>query len=82
MVAEEVLLLYKSFDEMQLKLSYSEKTGTVNLHFENGGVPFNPLENPDLEDEIGLKLIKARCQSINYDFLNGRNNLTLAIKNQ
>lgn len=82
MVAEEVLLLFNDFVDMHLKLSYSEKTGTVNLLFENGGSPLNPLENPDLEDEIGLRLITARCESVNYDFINGRNNLNLAIKNQ
>jgi hypothetical protein len=33
-------------------------------------------------DDIGVKLIKARCQSMNYNYGNGKNHLLLKIKNQ
>ncbi len=80
-VAEEVLLLLKDFDDTHLKLSYAEKSGTVDLRCESAGAPYNPFEDPELEDEIGLMLIKGRCQNVEYQREDSRNILLLQIKN-
>ncbi|PKP53927.1 MAG: amino acid ABC transporter ATP-binding protein [Bacteroidetes bacterium HGW-Bacteroidetes-1] len=81
LVSEEVLLLQKDFSDIHIRLSYSEKNGTVNLNFDSAGVAYNPLEDNDLEDDIGLRLILARCQSVEHTRINDRNNLLLKIKN-
>jgi polar amino acid transport system ATP-binding protein len=81
-VAEEVLILQPDFSDILVTLSYSEQDGGVELLFESAGKPFNLFEEPDLEDDIGVKLIKARCQGTNYNYENGKNHLLLKIKNQ
>jgi polar amino acid transport system ATP-binding protein len=80
-VAEEVLLLQKDFSDTHLKLSYSEKSGTVDLRCESAGAPYNPFDDPELEDEIGLMLIKGRCHHVEYQLDDNRNILLLQIKN-
>ncbi|KAF0130686.1 MAG: ABC transporter [Bacteroidetes bacterium] len=81
LVAEELLLLQKDFTKVTLQLSFSEKDGTVNLLLESEGAMYNLLEDKDLMDDIGMKLILGRCQSINHFYVEGRNNLLLKIKN-
>ena len=81
-IAEEVLILQPDFSDIVVTLSYSEQDGGVELLFKSTGEPFNLFEAPDLMDDIGVKLIKARCQSTNYKYENGKNHLLLKIKNQ
>lgn len=81
MLAEEVLVMQKDFSKINMMLSYSEKDSSVEMVCESSGVQFNPLENGDEENEIGLMIIKARCKSIDYSFENGKNILTLKIRN-
>ena len=78
-IAEEVLLLQKDFTEVQLSLSYSEKDGSVELVCESAGNPRNPLEEDSDEHEIGLKLIRARCKTIDYRYEDGKNVLVLVM---
>jgi len=80
MIAEEVLCLQKDFSDLTLSLSFFEKDGNLELSCENPGPPFNPLAEGALEDEIGLKLIQARCKSVDYQYENGKNILQLKIK--
>ncbi|MDP3461335.1 MAG: amino acid ABC transporter ATP-binding protein [Bacteroidales bacterium] len=81
LVAEEVLLLQKDYSDIHLKLSYSEKDGTLNFVCDSAGLPENPLKEEVGEDDIGLKLILGRCQTVEYSFENNRNILLLKIKN-
>lgn len=81
-VAEEVLLLLKDFSDSHLKLSYSEKTGTVDLLCDSAGEPYDPFTDPDLEDDIGLKLITGRCQQVEHFYAEGRNLLSMKIKKE
>jgi polar amino acid transport system ATP-binding protein len=81
LVAEEVLLLQKDFSDIHLKLSYSENDGTVQLVCDNAGVAYNPLDDSSREDDIGLKLILGRCESVKYEYADKRNSLVLKIKN-
>jgi len=60
--------------------NYFEKDGTLEMKCESSGKPFNPLEKGALEDEIGLRLIKARSRSIDYSYDKGRNMLLLRMK--
>ncbi len=79
-VSEEVLILQKEFDDIDISLSYSEKEGGVELLFENTGLFFNPLEDGVLDDPIGLNIIRNRCRIVDYKYENGRNVLFLAIR--
>jgi polar amino acid transport system ATP-binding protein len=78
LVTEELLLLQKNITDASLRLSYSEKAGTIHLLCENAGEAFNPLED---EEDIGLKIILGRCEKVEYTYENGKNIMDLVIKN-
>ena len=79
-LAEEVLILQPDFTDINLGLSYSEKEGGLTLTCESSGNPFNLFDENGDEDDIGIKLIKARCKSIDYQYEDGKNMLLLKIK--
>ncbi len=81
-IAEELLVLQKDLSDVSLSLSYSEKEGDVELKCDSAGLPFNPLKEDALEDDIGLKLIRGRCRSVDYFYEGGRNILLLRIKGE
>ena len=81
-IAEEVLCLQKDFIDIRLSLTYSEKEGTVELVCSSAGVPLNPLEDEELKDDIGLKLIRGRCTSVEYRLEDGKNILTLRLRDE
>jgi len=78
LVAEELLLLQKNITDASLKLSYSEKAGTLHLSCENLGEENDPLKD---EEDIGLKIIMGRCEKVEYTYVNGRNVMNLTIMN-
>jgi len=78
-IIEEVLIIQSDYANINLNLSYSEKDGKLVLVCENSGPPVNPLEEGVLEDEIGLILIKARCESVDYEYRDQKNILTLKL---
>ncbi len=79
-IAEEILCLMPDFTDIRIGLSYSEKVGNVNLVCKSTGEPFNVMEDGVIEDDIGMKLIRARCQSIDYEYVDGVNILVLTMK--
>ncbi len=79
-LAEEVLLLQKDFSDIHLRLSYSEKSGIVNLICDAAGDPCNLLEVQD--DDLGLMLIRSKCQSVEYQRESDKNVITLNIRTQ
>jgi polar amino acid transport system ATP-binding protein len=79
-VAEETLTLRSDFDDTDLILSYSEKDGNVELVCSSSGLPFNPLAEDALEDQIGLNIIRSRCKNVDYRYEDGKNFLLLVIK--
>jgi polar amino acid transport system ATP-binding protein len=78
-ITEEVLLLQKDFSNIILELSFSEKDGSLKLVCSSGGAPFNPLEENDPENELGIMLIRGRCTVVDYRHENGRNILSLKL---
>jgi len=80
LIVEEVLLLLSDYSDVNLNLSYSEKDGSLELVCESAGTPVNPLEEGVLEDNIGLLLIRARCQTVDYNYQNQKNILILRVK--
>jgi len=81
-MAEEVLCLQQDFSDIQVSLSYSEKDGSVELVCVSVGAPVNPLEDGIAKDDIGIKLIKARCRSVEYRYEHGKNVLMLKIRGE
>jgi polar amino acid transport system ATP-binding protein len=79
---EEVLVLQRDFTDIRLSLSYSEKDGSLEIGCESAGTPFNPLDEGREEDEIAIRLIRARCSATEYRYEKGRNVLTLRMRGE
>jgi polar amino acid transport system ATP-binding protein len=80
LIAEEVLGLQHDFSDIHLSLSYSEKEGNVELICASAGAPVNLLKENLQDDDIAIKLIKGRCQSVDYTYGDGKNILFLKVK--
>lgn len=80
LIAEEVLCLQKDFSNINLSLSYSEKDGKLQMICQSTGEPFNLLEPGEDGDDIGVTLIKAKCDKLEYKYENGNNILLLDLK--
>jgi polar amino acid transport system ATP-binding protein len=80
LLAEETLLLQTDFSDIDLTLAYSEKNGGLEFTCEASGVPVNPLEEGAHEDDIGIKLIRSRSTSSHYRYDNGKNIVSIQVK--
>lgn len=80
LLVEEVLGLQTDFSDITLTLAYSEKNGQLDFAFESAGVPADPLVEGIRDDDIGIKLIKGQCESLRYNYENGKNILLAKIK--
>jgi len=80
LLAEEVLGLQRDFSDITLSLAYSEKDDRLEFIFESAGEPADPLEEGEREDDLGIILIKSRCDSIQYKYENGKNILLCGVK--
>ena len=64
-----------------------QKTDRIIIRFEDGGVPFNPLEhkNPDVTlpwkqrriGGLGIFLLRRKMDDIHYDYVDNKNILTI-----
>jgi polar amino acid transport system ATP-binding protein len=79
-IAEEVLTLQKDFSDIRMSLSFSEKDGAVDLVCENTSLPYNPLADQDSDGEIAIRLIRARCETVDYRYEDGKNLMLLRMK--
>ena len=60
----------------------------ITLFFEDNGTPYNPMEKPDPDVEellhqqkeggLGIYLVKKRMDEIKYEYIGGRNRLTIS----
>lgn len=83
-VVEELLILYKPFlnkIELELEIAHSEKTNQLSLVCQTKGKKFNPLDNKDLEDDIGLKIINKFTEVAEFKWADNRNRLELLFIN-
>jgi polar amino acid transport system ATP-binding protein len=83
LIIEELLSLCKPLlltTALDLTLAYSEKQESVELLLESAGEAVNLIENKQLTDDSGLKLIRSMMQSIEYQRVNHKNRLTLILK--
>jgi len=79
-ITEELLLVQNDFSDISLELFWSEKDGTLEIVCRSAGVQYNPFDNPDPANEIGIRLIKGRCHSVDYSYVEGRNIIILKLK--
>ena len=64
-----------------------QKTGRIVIRFEDGGVPFNPLEHksPDITlpwkqrpiGGLGIYLLRRKMDDIHYEYVDNKNILTI-----
>ncbi|MEI6456419.1 MAG: amino acid ABC transporter ATP-binding protein [bacterium] len=79
LITEEVLGILSDYSDVALNLSYSEKEGNLTLVCESTGPANDPLDEGRLEDDIGIKIIRGRCKSVDYSYESGKNILLLKI---
>jgi len=77
LLAEELLCLQTDFSDLNFSLSFYEKDGGVEMVCESKGEPVDLLETGD---EISVRLIKGQSKSAGYAYLNGKNTITLKIR--
>lgn len=77
---------YSNAEEVTIGCKVTEQKEAV-LYFEDDGIPYNPLERPDPdvtllmeergEGGLGIYLVKKRMDKVEYQYIEGRNCLTL-----
>lgn len=82
LLVEEILALQTDYSDLDIELAYSEKSGHLELVFEAAGSAANPLDEESKEDDIGIVLIKSRCESIEYRYEGGKNVLLCRVKGE
>jgi polar amino acid transport system ATP-binding protein len=83
-VVEELLILYKPYlskIELELEIAHSEKTNQLSLICQTKGKKFNPLDNKDLEDDIGIKIIRKFTEVVEFKWADNQNRLELLFIN-
>ena len=87
---------YSGAREVSLGVSITEDQElhcrTAVLYFEDDGIPYNPLDRPDPDVEellekrneggLGIYLVKKRMDWVTYEYQNGRNRLTVGVREQ
>jgi polar amino acid transport system ATP-binding protein len=76
LVVEEVLQMYAPWlktTALDLAIAFSERTRELELTWESGGEPVNPLRADRLPDEMGLNIVRNLTEDITYQRLGDRN---------
>jgi polar amino acid transport system ATP-binding protein len=83
LLVEELLQIYAPYlgpIVLDMTITYSEKNDRLELICESTGEQANPIESAGLDDELGLMIISNLTESIDYQWLNGKNRLQFLIK--
>jgi polar amino acid transport system ATP-binding protein len=83
LLVEELLQIYNPHLNtvvLDMTIAYSEKNERLELICESTGEEGNPLDSPSLIDDLGLTIIRNLTESIDYQWLNGKNRLQFLIK--
>ena len=83
LLVEELLQIYNPYLRtvvLDMTIAYSEKNERLELICESDGDEANPLESQSLTDDLGLMIIRNLTESIDYQWLNGKNRLQFLIK--
>jgi polar amino acid transport system ATP-binding protein len=83
LLVEELLEIYQPYlraTMLDITIAYSEKKERLEVVCESIGPEGNPLDSESLTDDLGLKIIRNLTESIDYQWLNGKNRLHLLMK--
>lgn len=80
LLAEELLGIQPDFSNITIALSYSEKDLSVQMDCISTGKPYNIFEEPDVADDLGVMLIKGQSKSFDYEYTDGKNRVSLVLK--
>ena len=83
LLVEELMNLYNPFlssTVLNITVAYSEKKGSIEIICESRGAAINPLAIELLPDQLGLTIIKALSESIDYQRIDDRNVVTVMVK--
>lgn len=83
LLVEELLQIYNPLlgtTPLDLRISYSEKKESLELVCENGGAALNPLDESQLPDELGVRIITNLAESIEHLRADDKNRLVLQMK--
>jgi polar amino acid transport system ATP-binding protein len=82
LLVEELLLLHQPLlgkAPLELQIAHSEKHDSLELVFEQYGVPYNPLEQDLHGDDFGIRIIEGITEALNYQYLDHRNRVTATL---
>ncbi|MEI7824294.1 MAG: amino acid ABC transporter ATP-binding protein [Chlorobiaceae bacterium] len=82
LIIEHLLMMYKPLllsAALDMTLAYSEKQESVELVLESAGEAVNVLEDKQLPDDSGVRLIRSMTESIAYQRVSDKNRLTLIL---
>ena len=83
LIVEELLTLHKSQSDtidVNLSIAYSEKHNNIEIAFESAGEEGNLLQKAE-PDDLGVVIIRNKAEKIDYQRVNGRNKLSMYVKN-
>jgi polar amino acid transport system ATP-binding protein len=83
LLVEELLQIHAAYlrqSAMDLTISYSEKSGRLELVLETDAGSTNPLDDHAGTDGLELALIRGFSESIDFGSVNGRNRLTVVVR--
>ena len=84
LLVEELLQIYTPYlptTVLDLTLAYSEKSERLKVVCESSGDVANPFDSGHLsDDDLGLAIINNLTESIDYQWLNGKNRLQFLLK--
>ena len=83
LLVEELLQLHKRILRdfvVDLSISYSEKSGRVELVLETADTGGDPLEIPEGDDGLSVAVVKGTAETIQHRRENGRSRLELAVR--
>jgi polar amino acid transport system ATP-binding protein len=83
LVVEEVLQMYAPLlktTALDLAIAYSERTRELELTWESGGEPVDPLAPERLPDELGLSIVRNLTKDITWQRLGDRNRVHMRMR--
>jgi polar amino acid transport system ATP-binding protein len=82
LIVEELLIVHQSQSDkidVDLRVAFSEKHGTVEMTFEYAGEEGNLLDKAG-PDDLGAVIIRNKAEKIDYQRVNARNQLSMQVK--
>ncbi len=80
LLVEELLQAHSQIigkNTLELSIGYSEKHGSIEIVATSGGEALNPLDSKNMDDELGLNIIKGITEEILYQRIDETNRLTM-----